>query len=241
VFFEGKDRKMLRRFAAKVPGIQILDNVDTAYFQSGGFGQWRRVVNADWTLENMFGMQIKLGCIFDRDFRSWEECRAHVERVQGDRENIRCFVLQRKEIENYALVVEPLVRAIKRRLAIRDVDMTDDDVVKMLEVIADDFKYDTKSHITSEYRRHAKACNRSLDDATADKEGLKLADECWSDLPQRLACIPAKDFISALSGHLQKGFGISVTVTMLIDEMRGEEVPTDLVAVLTQLEAFFLE
>ena len=73
VFFEGDDRKLLRRFAQKVAKARLLDDPDTVFLKTGGFGRWRRVVEVGWTVENLLGMRVKIAALFDSDYRCQEE------------------------------------------------------------------------------------------------------------------------------------------------------------------------
>ena len=65
VFFEGKDRKIVRWFASRFGGMELIEDPDTLFLQSGGFGQWARVKNVNWTLDKVFNVDVKIAAIFD--------------------------------------------------------------------------------------------------------------------------------------------------------------------------------
>ena len=58
VFFEGKDKKLLRKFALKLGADDFANDVDTMILQSGGFGQWRRVKEVAWTFREVLKLKV---------------------------------------------------------------------------------------------------------------------------------------------------------------------------------------
>ena len=50
--------------------------------------------------------------------------------------------------------------------------------------------------------------------------------------------ISGKDFIALLSSHFQKKYGMSITVNMLFDEIRADEVDDDLKELVAELDKF---
>jgi AAA domain, putative AbiEii toxin, Type IV TA system/AAA ATPase domain len=98
VFFEGNDKKLLRRYAEKLGAMNFALDLDTTILQSGGFGQWRRVKETAWTFREVLKLEVDIFALFDRDYRSQEEVDKFLENMNS--RGIKCFVLQRKEIEN---------------------------------------------------------------------------------------------------------------------------------------------
>lgn len=68
VFFEGNDRNIFRKLFSRVRQDSLLDDPDTLYLRSGGYGQWRRVKDAHWTLREVFDIDVSIVSIFDRNF-----------------------------------------------------------------------------------------------------------------------------------------------------------------------------
>ena len=50
--------------------------------------------------------------------------------------------------------------------------------------------------------------------------------------------IGGKDFVSELSGFLQREKGFSITINMLIDGISAEEIDEDLRTIITSLDTF---
>jgi hypothetical protein len=113
IFFEGHDKKLLRKYAEKVGATAFSADLDTTILQSGGFGQWRRVKEVAWTFREVLKLEVDLFALFDRDYRSAEEVEAFLSTMRD--QGIKCFVLSRKEIENYALTRDNIARTIDAR------------------------------------------------------------------------------------------------------------------------------
>ena len=143
IFFEGKDRKLLRKFANKLNATKFSDDTDTSILQAGGFSQWRRVKDVAWTFKEVLKLQVDMFSIFDRDFRPKEEIDKFLESME--QEGIRCVVLARKEIENYALTTASLVRSIRARQEERKAPsqfLSEEEIIDIVREVSDAFKHE---------------------------------------------------------------------------------------------------
>lgn len=140
LFFEGKDRSVLRRFAAEVHGLALISSTDTIFLQSGGFSQWRRIKEVNWTLGQIFGIDVKICSLFDRDYRCDEEVDAFISEMME--EGIKCAVLERKEIENYALSVSAISKTLIQKASDRGHEVDDLQVQSIIDEITSGLKYD---------------------------------------------------------------------------------------------------
>ena len=114
LFFEGQDFKILRRIAATCGQKALASATDLVVLPIGGFSQWRKVEDAAWTFEKLLETNIKIGALFDRDYRSQEEIDEFLNKI---RKTVPVtFVLDRKEIENYLLHSVVLSRSVQQRL-----------------------------------------------------------------------------------------------------------------------------
>ena len=154
VFFEGDDRKLLRRFAQKVARGHLLDDPDTVFLKTEGFGRWRRVVEVGWTVESLFGMKVKIAALFDSDYRCMEEVAEFEAQIRGP--DILCHVLKRKEIENYALVETGMHRAMIKRSEVSGVILSSTDCRDIINLIFEQLHNDVRANIVGDYMRHHK-------------------------------------------------------------------------------------
>jgi len=236
IFFEGQDKRLLGKLALEAKLDGIFQDSKTAYLQAGGFTQWVRVREIDWALHNIFGLNVRLAAIFDRDFRCSEEIENFKNELAND--NLWVGVLDRKEIENYVLIVRPLVEAIQKRLTTRKVIISNDDIENIVSEVAERFKNDTQNQQLAHYIRHHGAINRGVDLSTHIERANGRFRALWADLQSRLNVLPGKEFISVLSAFLQREYGTSITANQILDEIRPDEVPGDLIVRLNNMAAF---
>lgn len=237
VFFEGKERNLIRKLARKCGQGSLLDDPYTVYLQAGGYGQWRRIKEVDWALHEIFGVNAKLGALFDRDFRCDEAVEEFENQLRAD--DLWVGVLGRKEIENYALNPDALVRAIGERLSARGVVLSEEEVADITVACTEAFHEDCRAQLGSMYLSHHRERRKDIDDSQHLRDGMRLFDVRWEDLESRLRIVPGKDFISTLSATLQRDFGVALTIHQIVDTMRPEEVDPELAEKFASLSGFF--
>ncbi|MDJ0631424.1 MAG: AAA family ATPase [Rhodobacter sp.] len=238
VFFEGKDRKIIRRIASKIDNTEMVESPDTAYFQAGGFSQWSRIQNVDWTLENMFKIDAKIASIFDRDYRCDEEIEEFLSRMSSER--MSCHVLDRKEIENYAIELEPLKRLIIKRVRDRGTELSLGKAEAIIYSVCGTLKADVQAQRTASYLAYHKPRNPGIDDSTHLKNANALFNESWGNFDGQKHIIPGKLFFSELSKTLQSNYRVGITIAQAIGEMRRNEVSNYIANVLSEIESFFV-
>ena len=215
---------------------------DTTILAAGGFGQWRRVKDVAWTFQTVLKLEVQILGLFDRDYRSKDEIDLFLQNMKA--EGLRCFVLERKEIENYALTVGALTAAINSRQSAKippSKFLTDAEIVGVLEQVSEGFRHDTFGQIVGHKIKFLQSIGSSKDMATISKESSIEFELIWSDLNKRLEIICGKDFIAVLSTYLQQIKGFSITTNMIVDALTADEVGNDLQNILAALDAFCSE
>src|SRR5260370_32715152 len=180
VFFEGNDKKLLRRYAEKLGAMNFALDLDTTILQSGGFGQWRRVKETAWTFREVLKLEVDIFALFDRDYRSQEEVDKFLDNMNS--QGIKCFVLQRKEIENYVLTRDNLVKVIRTRqeqrlpdnqwLSIRQID-------RLINAVSNNLRHDTASQIAAQRLKYFQQNRSSIDAATISKDTALKLERAW--------------------------------------------------------------
>lgn len=236
MFFEGKDRKILKRIASKIDNIGVLDDTDTVYLQAGGFSQWRRVVDADWAIQNMFQMRARIAAVFDRDYLNDEQVREFIQKVESER--VICRVLLRKELENYLLIPATLHRAIERRLDERGHIYNESQVDAMLDEIAEEFKSNVLTQAAAQALAYKRERDPGEDDSTTMARSMERFEAKWTNLEAKFCLVPGKEYLSRLSAQLQRRFGASITTSQILAAMRVGDVPDDIARMLREIDAF---
>ena len=199
----------------------------------------RGVEEVAWTFRNIPKLDIGIYVLFDRDYR----CNEEIERFSTNLNvrDILCDVLDRKEIENYALAPKALVRTIHKRLAERQgsPDVSDDALLKeIVEICNWEFKEDVRAQLISNKERFCKEMKDSRDPSSIIKEVNIEFERAWSSLEGILGLLPGKEFIGRISGHFQREYKVTLTPTMLIDGLNREEISPKLKDIVKRLNDF---
>lgn len=236
IFFEGNDKKLVRKLALIARLDDIFQDSKTAYLQTGGFSQWTRVREVDWALHNIFGLNIRIASVFDRDYRCEEEIRSFLDNLGN--ENLWVDILDKKEIENYLLVPEPMISAIRRRLATRGHEIDEAEVADRIYRLADTFHDECRTQQIASYISYHREANRHAALQNHIAEATRRFEDGWRHRETQLSLVPGKQFLSALSAALQDEFQVSLTANQILDEMTAEHVPEDLVVRLRSMAEF---
>lgn len=236
IFFEGKEKGLIRKFASKFDGDDIFQDPKTAYLQAGGFSQWIRVREVDWALHNIFGLDVRIAALFDRDYRCEEEI--HEFKRSLENQELWVDVLDRKEIENYALIARPLFAAIQKRVSSRGANISDEEIDARIVRILDSFKGACHAQHLAHYLAHHRGMDKRTSESTHLERGNARFEAQWKAVEGRLAIVPGKEFIAVLSTELQRDFGTTLTINQILDEMHRDDVPIDLQDRLRSMAAF---
>jgi hypothetical protein len=150
---------------------------------------------------------------------------------------------RRKEVENYLLIPNALDRAIRKKLA--EVArrkgyerIETESAVVILDKITTSIRHNIQGQYISWRLKYLRSKRSSLDDATINAQTIQSFDELWQDIETRMEIIPSKEVYKALNTYLSESYGISLSAIAIISEIKREEVPSDLVRFLRQLERF---
>jgi hypothetical protein len=240
VFVEGKDFQILAKFAKKLGFDDVGNRGEFAVVPVEGFNPERiRVLKIG--METTLGGKIAAAAILDRDYRSdveraliAEECSSFCEFVA---------IHECKEIENFLLVPAAINRAAARRIS----DQSKRSGCAMEYVsnaakLLDDFALRKKSYVTSQYlaerRRFERIHSPTAHEASVNEIALNEFEETWKVASRRLAVIPGKEAISSLNQHLQDEYGVSITPTAIVDAMKADEIPAEILKLVRDLSKF---
>ncbi len=235
VFFEGNDRKILRRFGSKLSNSSFLADTDTVFTQVGGFGQWRRVVDAEWTLQELFDIKTKIVALFDRDYRCDQEVQNFLTATNTG--GIVCRVLTRKEIENYCLHEETLINLIQGKALNKGVELDEGEIISLIDQTLELQKVDTQAALHGAALEFERKSPSGRSDTTISKEQIETFSALWTNRDDRLKIVSGKSFLSRLNKSLQSDYGFSITVFQLIDKLPTSQIPEDLQAIISEFEA----
>ena len=240
VFVEGKDFSAISQFARKLGKNQIANRSDFAVIPVEGYNP-KRVKEFSKGMEFTLGTKILKAVIFDRDYRSDSEIMV-VEKEFKEYCSI-AWIHKRKEIENYALEVTPLERAIKKRIiesnskSGKSVSYNENTFL-LLMGITDNIKEYVRSQYLAKRIRIEKIKTPGVDESNIYAIILKEFEDAWETLNGRLKIVPGKEVLSLLNQHLQEEYGISISIKFIIDCYSLNEIPEDIHNLIISLEDF---
>jgi hypothetical protein len=240
LFVEGKDFQVFSRFARKLNLDQVANRSDFAVIPVEGFNPGK-VRDFTHGMETTLGTRVLTAAIFDRDYRSPEECKAELALL-----NKHCHMARihtRKELENFLLVAEPLKRAVDRRIYERGRRIGKDlrfeeNIALLLMTLTEPLRHRVEARYLARRRQYERSRKTGLDDSTIEERLLKEFDNVWSDKAQRCLVVPGKETLSVLNTYLQEKYGITVSRSLIVDCFRKEEIPQEMIDLLSAIDDF---
>jgi len=240
VFVEGKDFQILGRFASKLGFEKIAARSDFAVVPIDGFNP-ERMKNFKKGMELSLGIEISAAAVLDRDYRSDAERQKIVNECKEFCEYVSIYT--KKEIENFLLDPQAIDRAAERRI---------EDKIKrgstsvcyspLAAMTLNEFAESKKQYVAAQlnfFRENFdKPDYKRISKATYMQQLLEEFDMNWANLSNRIDLIPGKDALSFINERLQNAFGISITPTLIIAEMKHSELSSEMVEIIKSLAHF---
>ncbi|MNY15061.1 hypothetical protein D3C86_1482580 [compost metagenome] len=219
MFVEGKDVKFLSEFY-KILHPKSLDSFETIpHASTGGWSNWQHIVGT----ANAFNASTKGGiqvfAILDRDYRSGEEIEKVIK--QTNTAGARLFVWNKKEIENYLLVPETILRLINSN-KIKNVSIND--VRDKLDEICERLKDDTFDAVAETELK----ADRPGGISAANKRAREIFRNRWKTLDDKLAFVSGKEVLKYLASWTQNDLGFSFSATSLLRFLLKDEISLDI-------------
>jgi energy-coupling factor transporter ATP-binding protein EcfA2 len=237
LFVEGNyDFGLIRRFARKLGMRELGAGLDITPLPSGGFSSWQKVTVLASGIADVLGSPLIIAAVYDRDYFCQEFIGVVLGALHGHLPV--AHVHARKEIENYLLVPDALDRAIEQtvggvdQLAVNAFTTAAD----LLREITDPLRDSVQSQLQARRWDHFRHSGRDL--ADVNREALAGFGAAWNDLQKRLELVPGKEVLAQFRTRVQESLGISLTDSRVIDAMRRDEIPADLVDLLRRLDNF---
>jgi hypothetical protein len=243
IFVEGRDGRLLRRLASQLKLERLSDPQGTAIVQLGGFSRWRRAQDTVWAFRQILDLEIEAFCLFDRDYRCDEEIERFSMSVSAD-EGVVCRVLRRKEIENYILVPVAINKALLRRIKQRDHKLKEPPegwLLDKMQNLTEEFKVRVLSQQMAHTLQFYKEQGSSQDQSSIIGKFTARFEHDWQCLEQRLRHIPGKEALARLNDILQSEFGISLTETMIVEQLSQDLLDPEFSELLKSLDQFCTE
>ena len=114
LFLEGEDLGLLKQFQKKLFP-RSADPIDAIPNMSvGGWGGWNYAIGSAMLIRTSFGQNIRSFSIFDSDFHTPDQIAARYH--EAEEKGVSLHIWQRKELENYLLVPDAILRTVTGRI-----------------------------------------------------------------------------------------------------------------------------
>ena len=240
LFVEGmNDYKIIKRFAKLIGLSELAAGIGLTALESGGFLSWSKIRGFAWGLQQSFESELKIAVVYDQDYRSQQENESLKNTLE--QEIALAHFHGRKEIENYLLLPDVLVRAIERAVDDR-VRRTGEKIKSTLDVrkVLDKITIADRETLSGQYI--ARYCeyfrNSGKDYGTLAAEALEKFNEKWKELDSRMTIVSGKGVLRKFRSKCQDVLGITLSDLRIVEAFWREEVPSDLVLLLERLDEF---
>ena len=240
VFVEGiSDYKSIRRFARNLGYQKLASGNDLTSFESGGFSSWEKIKSFAWGVKNTIDANMKLFAIYDRDYYCHEEIDSILGSLKAELNH--AHIHQRKEMENYFLVIPVLERVLEKQIDAKNKRSGDGLIIKKhireyLEEITETMKLDAQSQYIA--KRISFHQGKGIDTGTISRRAIEVFEQMWANIDTRMEVVPGKATVRMLRGAIQSDYKLNLTDVQIIDEFERTEVPHDIIDLIENLEQF---
>ncbi len=240
LFVEGLDDfRLLRRFARRLGLQELSSGTGITPLESGGFGSWQRITILASGIAEALGAPLIIGAVYDRDYYCDEQIADVEDRLGASLKLAR--VHERKEIENYLLIPTALNRAVSKALNERrertsEKEVAAVDAAVLLEEITRPMKEDVLSQLMA--RRHDYLQSSGHDKSKLYKEVMGAFESRWASLSTRLTLVAGKEVLRLFRQKIHDLYGVMLTEARIVESLHKDEIPVDMIELLTYLEHF---
>jgi hypothetical protein len=231
IFAEGQiDFKIIRKFAKQFGFIEIANENDLTWFESGGFTSWENIRAFAWGIEKTVDEKLSIATIYDRDYY----CDEEIEDITRNLESVGVTVIWhiQKEIENYLLVPSNITKAIYSQ----NKEVSEESIKSIINSIVENLKAETQGNYIGKRCDYYKRSGKDI--STISTEALIEFDEKWKNSIERMKIIPGKKVLSALRQNIQDKYGVSLSETRLIEAITIQNAPEGILDILQVIEQY---
>jgi len=240
VFVEGKDFQIFSRFANKLGYSTVAMRGEFAVVPTEGFNPQKAKTFAEG-VQSTISSSILIAVIFDRDYRSDSEVSD--ECAELDKFCSISHIHTRKELENFLLVPNALLKAINNRIEEKSIrnetsPIYIDNIDSLINQITSEMKSRVQAQIISRQLPSEKAKDKSVDDTTIMSKLILSFENNWANQEFKLNVVSGKEFLAKVNTSLQDSYGITITTTSIIDAMSLSDVPIEMKELIESLDEF---
>ena len=239
---EGDDISILKRIQNTVIPISDspIDSIPSS--DIGGWGGWKYAIGSKFVLKNSGDVPIKIYCLLDSDYHIPPDKDSRLKEAKNN--GISLHIWNKKEIENYLIVPQAILRIILKKKPIL-IDIIN--LKKLNEVInniCESLKDELIDDFASEIGKFFRKANRIIDFTNNDKEltyeakninrvARKHVNNNWN---KKLNIVPGKKLLRELNKWLAENHKVSFGTIELSSELQKNEIDNELRIVLINID-----
>jgi hypothetical protein len=193
----------------------------------GGWGGWNYALGIAQFLQES---GIKVYCVLDRDFHLPQEVDER--KAQAAKAGIQLHVWSKKEIENFFLIPDVIVKVIASRIKGSGRPSVADITAKL-----DDLAQAMKESVIDSFADSFRLLQKGIELKTAMKRARSYIAPFWTTPEGRLAVVGGKDLFADLSNWCTDEFDVSVGVMAVLRDLSTADVPIEIRSVLDAVAA----
>lgn len=191
-----------------------------------GWGGWQRVIGSAKVFTDN-NAHIVTYCILDSDYHLGDELMARYGEAKSH--NFNLHIWQKKEIENYLLKTQPILRIIQKEKK-KGILPTLTQIENKLTEIVEYFK----DEVIDNYASEIKERNKSLSVKSANQQSRDMVKSIWEK--RNLDLIPGKAAIAQLSEWTHKEFKVNLNAFKIAREFFQNEIEPEVKMVIEKIE-----
>jgi energy-coupling factor transporter ATP-binding protein EcfA2 len=193
----------------------------------GGWGGWSSAIGTAMFLKNAFDENIIIYCIFDSDYHLSDEIAKRIS--EGKTKNISVHIWKMKEIENYLLHPNTILRFISSKTQ-KNINIQ---IIKsILSQICNDMKEDVIENYLDSYTQN----NKFKQAKTLLHEARNYVENKWKCLDDKLTIVSGKAVISKLAKWAQDEYKVTLNSSALLYELQPNEIKDEVKNIISSIE-----
>jgi len=193
-----------------------------------GWKEWDEAKNTQLNLKNQRGEIINVSCVMSSELQSSSNYQKRS--FDAVKRGIHLHVLKRKELENYLLIPDAIVRTLKKQINNDTKPPESINVELAMKKIISGYKEFAFTNIE-------KDSGVSMEEVMqAEQEAIRKVRNAWRTKEGQLELIPGKRVMEDLSVWAQKNYNAAITPLMIAKNIKKHEIHEDVVMVLEAID-----
>ena len=230
ILVEGDDLSFLKTLHDKLfPNAEFsLDEIPNSSI--GGWDGWPYAVGQTMMARNALGQKVRVYCILDSDYHIPAEIDTR--KKEACTRKVELYIWSKKEIENYFLNPDVIVRIVCRRNLQLDEHLVRSNVLNYMADIA----LSMKDSVFDAYATRFRDCFPKKGVTSANKAARNLLGDTFESAESALERVSGKGVLRQLSGRIHNSYGRGVSLRDILREMKSDEIHQEVIGVLQAIE-----